>query len=207
MLLRLSYLALTNVFAFVRLLPMSDVDKDVEILALRHQLAVLQRQIDKPHLTASDRGFLGALLHRLPRPTLRQLHLIISPDTILRWHRDLLRRRHAKASRPKRTGRPPTVRTIKSLVLRFAEETDHQSDDLLVQTALLTTGARIHPPAGDQLPVPTQQRQRRDQEDRPPLPRQQLRQRSQHHPIRGRISRSRHLAMEHRHLVPKDRDL
>jgi hypothetical protein len=104
-LLRLSYLALTNVFAFVRLLPMSDVDKDVEILALRHQLAVLQRQIDKPHLTTSDRAFLGALLHRLPRPTLRQLHLIVSPDTILRWHRDLLRRRRAKASRPKRPGR------------------------------------------------------------------------------------------------------
>jgi putative transposase len=48
MLLRLSYLALTNVFAFVRLLPMSDVNKDVEIPALRHQLAVLQRQIDRP---------------------------------------------------------------------------------------------------------------------------------------------------------------
>jgi hypothetical protein len=52
MLLRLSYLALSTVFAFARLLPMSDTDKDVEILALRHQLAVLQRQIDRqtpPH--------------------------------------------------------------------------------------------------------------------------------------------------------------
>jgi hypothetical protein len=68
-LLRLSCLALTNVFAFVRLLPVSDVDKDVEILALRHQLAVLQRQIDKPRLAPADRAFLGALLHRLPRPT------------------------------------------------------------------------------------------------------------------------------------------
>ena len=48
MLLRPSYLALTNVFAFVRLLPVSDVDKDVEILALRHQPAVLQRQVDRP---------------------------------------------------------------------------------------------------------------------------------------------------------------
>ena len=60
MLLRLSYLALTNVVAFVRLLPMSDVDKDVEILALRHQLAVLQRQIDRPGLTRPDRAFLAA---------------------------------------------------------------------------------------------------------------------------------------------------
>jgi len=113
---------LTNVFAFVRLLPRSHVDKDVEILALRHQLAVLQRQIDKPHLAASDRAFLAALLHRLPRPTLRQLHLIVSPDTVLRWHRDLLRRHHAKTSRPKRPGRPPTVRSIRILVLRLARE-------------------------------------------------------------------------------------
>ncbi len=120
--LRLPYLALTSVFAFIRLLPMSDTNKDVEILALRHQLTVLQRQIDKPHLTAPDRAFLAALLHRLPRPTLRQLHLIISPDTILRWHRDFLRRRHAKASRPKQPGRPPTVRSIKALILRLTRE-------------------------------------------------------------------------------------
>jgi hypothetical protein len=50
-LLRLPYLALTSVFAFIRLLPMSDTDKDIEILTLRHQLAILQRQIDKPRLT------------------------------------------------------------------------------------------------------------------------------------------------------------
>jgi putative transposase len=121
-LLRLSYLALTNVFAFVRLLPLTDVDKDVEILALRHQLVVLQRQIDRPRLTPPDRAFLAALLHRLPRPTLRQMYLIVSPDTVLRWHRDFLRHRHAKASRPKRPGRPPTVRSIKALVLRLAKE-------------------------------------------------------------------------------------
>jgi putative transposase len=65
-LLRLSYLALTNVFAFVRLLPTSDVDKDIEILTLRHQLAILQRQIDRPRLAPPDRAFLAALLHRLP---------------------------------------------------------------------------------------------------------------------------------------------
>src|SRR5258707_14574756 len=98
--------------ALIRLLPMSGTDKDIEILALRHQLAILQRQIDKPRLTPPDRAFLAALLHRLPRPTLRQLHLIVSPDTVLRWHRDLLRRHHAKTSRPKRPGRPPTGRSI-----------------------------------------------------------------------------------------------
>ncbi len=95
MLLRLPYLALTSVFTFIRLLPMSDSDKNVEILTLRHQLAILQRQIEKPRLTPPDRAFLAALLHQLSRPRLRQLHLIVSPDTVLRWHRDLLRRHHA----------------------------------------------------------------------------------------------------------------
>jgi putative transposase len=119
---RLPYLALTSVFTLIRLLPMSDTDKDIEILMLRHQLAILQRQIDRPRLTPPDRAFLAALLHRLPRPKLRQLHLIVSPDTVLRWHRDLLRRHHSKASRPKRPGRPPTVRSIQALVLRLAKE-------------------------------------------------------------------------------------
>jgi putative transposase len=93
-LLRLPYLALTSVCALIRLLPMSDTDKAIEILTLRHQLAILQRQIDKPRLTPPDRAYLAALLHRLSR-RLRQLHLIVSPDTIVRWHRDLLRRHHA----------------------------------------------------------------------------------------------------------------
>jgi hypothetical protein len=89
---------------------MSDTDKDVEILALRHQLAVLQRQTDRPRLTPPDRAFLAALLHRLSRPRLRQLHLIVSPDTVLRWHRDLLRRQHAKQSRPNgQADRPPAA--------------------------------------------------------------------------------------------------
>jgi putative transposase len=66
-LLRLPYLALSSVFALVRLLPMSGTDKDIEILALRHQLAVLQRHIDRPRITSTDRVFLAALLHRLPR--------------------------------------------------------------------------------------------------------------------------------------------
>jgi putative transposase len=120
--LRLLYLALTGVFTLIRLRPMTNSDKNVEILTLRHQLAILQRQTDKPRLTQPDRAFLAALLHRLPKPKLRQLHLIVSPDTVPRWHRDLLRRHHAKQSRPKRPGRPPTVRSIKTLILRLAKE-------------------------------------------------------------------------------------
>ncbi|MET7511884.1 integrase core domain-containing protein [Streptomyces sp. NPDC005480] len=98
------------------------MDKNIEILTLRHQLTVLQRQIDQPRTTAADRAFLAALLHQLPRLTLRRLHLIVSPETILRWHRDLIRRRHADISRRKRPGRPPTRRSIQALVLRLARE-------------------------------------------------------------------------------------
>jgi putative transposase len=121
-LLRLPSLALTSVFTLICLIPMSDSDKNVEILTLRHRLAIPQRQTDKPRLTPPDREFLAALLHRLPRPKLRQLHLIVSPDTLVRWHRDLLRRHHAKQSRPKRPGRPPTIRSVQALVLRLARE-------------------------------------------------------------------------------------
>jgi putative transposase len=81
------------VFAAVPLLPMSDIDKDIEILALRHQLAVLQRQVGRPASPRPTGRSLAALLHRLPRSRLQQLRLIVSPDTVPRWHRDLLRRR------------------------------------------------------------------------------------------------------------------
>ena len=79
MLLRLAYLAVTNAFAVLRLLPMSDRDKDVEILALRHQITVLERQLGKEQarFDASDRALLAALLHRLPRDVLRRVRLLV----------------------------------------------------------------------------------------------------------------------------------
>jgi putative transposase len=123
-LLRLAYLGVSNAFALLRLLPMSDRDKDAEILALRHQFAVLQRQLgpDRVRFTPSDRVLLAALLHHLPKRVLEHLHLIVEPDTVLRWHRDLLARRHAQRSRPKRVGRPRTVHSIRALVLRLVRE-------------------------------------------------------------------------------------
>ena len=108
MLLRLAYLGVTNAFAMLRLLPMGDRIKDVEILALRHQLAVLQRQLGtgKVRFEPVDRAFLAALLHRLPHDVLRRVRLLVRPETVIRWHRNLIARRHAIASRPKRVGRP-----------------------------------------------------------------------------------------------------
>ncbi|WP_367129353.1 integrase core domain-containing protein [Saccharothrix sp. HUAS TT1] len=124
MLLRLAYLGVTNTFALLRLLPMSDRDKDTEILALRHQIMVLQRQLGytRPRFSPADRAFLAALLHRLPTQALRRLRLLVRPETVLRWHRDLLARRHAARSRPKRPGRPRTIRSIRLLVLRLTRE-------------------------------------------------------------------------------------
>ncbi|MFC5828467.1 hypothetical protein [Nonomuraea insulae] len=69
MLLRLAYLTVTNTFAALRLLPMSDRDKDIEILALRHQITVLERQLGadtKVRFAPEDRAFLAALLTSLP---------------------------------------------------------------------------------------------------------------------------------------------
>ncbi|EFL27509.1 LOW QUALITY PROTEIN: integrase, partial [Streptomyces himastatinicus ATCC 53653] len=98
--------------------------KDAEILALRHQITVLERQLgkEKVRFSPSDRAFLAALLHRLPLPALRRVRLLVRPDTVLRWHRALAARRHAALSRPKRPGRPRTVRSIRILALRLARE-------------------------------------------------------------------------------------
>lgn len=124
MLFRLAYLGVINTIALLRLLPTSDVDKNAEILALRHQIAVLERQLhgEKVRFTWADRAWLAALLQQVPREVLRSVRLLVRPETVLRWHRDLIARRHAMISRPTRVGRPPTVRSIRRLVLRLASE-------------------------------------------------------------------------------------
>ncbi len=124
MLLRLAYLTMSNAFAVLRLLSVSDRDKETEILVLRHQVAVLERQLGgkKVRFTPADRALLAAMLHRLRPQALRGMRLLVRPDTVLRWHRDLVRKRHAARSRPRRPGRPRTVRSIRALVLRLVRE-------------------------------------------------------------------------------------
>jgi transposase len=97
--------------------------KTAEILILRHQLAVLQRrQPRRPSLDWADRALLATLLTVIPKARRQALRLLVTPDTVLRWHRDIARRRWAARSRRGRTGRPATRRTIKALVLRLARE-------------------------------------------------------------------------------------
>lgn len=127
MLLRLGYLGVANAFAILRLLPTSDRDKDVEILALRHQITVLERQLSgqRVRFESGDRAFLAVLLHQLPTHVLHRMRLLVRPDTVLRWHRDLVAHRHAARSRPKRGGWPRTIHSVRALVLRLASENPH----------------------------------------------------------------------------------
>jgi hypothetical protein len=92
-------------------------------LILRHQLAVLQRR--QPHclyLTWADRALLAVLLGVIPKARRPGLRLLVTPDTILRWHRAIVRRRWSARSMRGKTGRPGTRRNVRALVLRLARE-------------------------------------------------------------------------------------
>src|SRR5450755_1713131 len=104
---RFTYLAVLRVFGWLALLARSDRAKDAEILILRHQVAVLQRQVKTPRLSWADRAVLAGLTRLLPARQLRQLRLLVSPRTLLRWHADLVRRRWAYPRRA--PGRPRTA--------------------------------------------------------------------------------------------------
>ena len=116
--LRFAYLTALRVFGWLALLAPSDRAKDAEILILRHQVAVLQRQVKTPRPSWADRAVLAALARLLPGARLRQLRLIISPRTLLRWHASLARRHWTCPRRA--PGRPRTAQTIRALVLEMA---------------------------------------------------------------------------------------
>ena len=94
-----------------------DRSKDVEILVLRHQLSVLQRQIARPRFAPDDRAILTALARALGRD--RWSRFMVKPDTLLRWHRRLVANHWTDPHRP---GRPPTTVETRRLILRVAQE-------------------------------------------------------------------------------------
>jgi transposase len=123
MCLRFVFLLITRLTAWLRLARREEAWKTAEILLLRHQLGVLQRQQPRhPKLNWADRAFLATLLSVIPKARRHGLRLLVTPDTILRWHRDIVRRRWTARSMRGKTGRPATRRNIRALVLRLARE-------------------------------------------------------------------------------------
>jgi len=117
MTLRLLYLLLCQVLRWLALLTRSSATKDAELLMLRHEVAVLRRQVARPRVDWADRAVLAGLVRLLPRPAWRGL--FVQPATLLRWHRDLVRRRWTY---PHRRGRPGVAAELRALVLRLARE-------------------------------------------------------------------------------------
>jgi transposase len=97
----------------------SEREKEIEILLLRHQLRVLERQVARPQLTQADRALLAAFSRMLPRQAWRR-SLFVTPATVLRWHRDLVARRWTYPHRG--PGRPATPTEVRELVVRLARE-------------------------------------------------------------------------------------
>jgi hypothetical protein len=115
------YLVARNLFALVCLLARPGRSKEFEILLLRHELAVLRRQSARPRLTRADRALFAALSRRVPRTA--WTNLAVKPDTLLRWHRQLVARRWTYAHRG--PGRPPLERSLRELIVRLARENPH----------------------------------------------------------------------------------
>ena len=117
MLFRLVYLAVSRSFAWLALLARSDASKDLEILVLRHEIAVLRRQVASPKPDWADRGVLAALARLLPGHL--RAHRIVTPGTLLAWHRRLVKRKWTYPGRP---GRPAVSPEIRDLVLQLARQ-------------------------------------------------------------------------------------
>jgi putative transposase len=115
------YLVVRNLFALVWLLARPRRSKELEILLLRHELAVLRRQSARPRLTRADRALFAALSRAVPRTA--WTNLAVKPDTLLRWHRQLVARRWTYSHR--KAGRPPLGRSLRELILRLARENPH----------------------------------------------------------------------------------
>jgi hypothetical protein len=137
MALRLLYLILDRLLSWLMLLGRATSSKDIELLVLRHEVAVLRRTSPKPRLDWADRALFAALIQRLPA-ALRG-HRLVTPATVLRWHRRLVTK---KWTYPNRSGRPPVDPAIAALIERLARENPTWGYQR-IQGELLKLGHRV----------------------------------------------------------------
>jgi putative transposase len=135
--LRLLYLVFLRLLNLLLLFGRSSTSKDVELLVLRHEVAVLRRANPRPRMDWAARAILAALVSRLPQ--MLRAHRLVTPGTILRWHRRLVAR---KWTSPHRLGRPPVSDAVTELIKRMARENPSWGYQR-IQGELLKVGHRV----------------------------------------------------------------